>query len=158
MKKIIIFSIVVVALFALLAIVTNTQNTNQAEGNAFGKKNLHPETIKQLNDPNYQNIILPEELAAKLANKETVTVYFYSPTCPACVETSPIVVPMTNELGIDLELFNLLEFDQGWSEYNISATPTIVHFIDGEVAGQAEGLFEEEVFAEWFQSVKQTYN
>lgn len=158
MKKIIIFSIIIVALFAVLAIVNNVQNTNQAEGNPFGKKNLHPETIKQLDDPNYQNIILPEELDAKLANKETVTVYYYSPICPACVKTSPIVVPMTNELGIDLKLFNLLEFDQGWSKYNISATPTIVHYIEGEIIGQTEGLFEEEAFAEWFKGVKQTYN
>ncbi len=56
----------------------------KAEGNPFGKEELHPATIDLLDDPNYQNIILPDELREALNNKETITVYFYSSTCEFC--------------------------------------------------------------------------
>ncbi len=37
-------------------------------------------------------------------------------------------MPLAKEMGIDLKQFNLLEFEEGWDEYHIEATPTIVRF------------------------------
>ncbi|WP_209121951.1 co-chaperone YbbN [Alkalihalobacillus sp. BA299] len=154
MKKIIIFLVIVVGLFAALAIVNNVSMSKKVEGNPFGKSKLHPETVKQLDNPNYQNIILPEELKTSLENGESLTVYFYQPTCPACVETSPIIVPMTAKMGIDLKLYNLLEFNEGWADYNIQSTPTIVHYQDGQELTRVEGLYPEEQYNLWFEQIK----
>ena len=34
-----------------------------------------------------------------------------------CKEATPILTPMAEELGIDLVQYNLLEFKQGWNDY-----------------------------------------
>jgi thioredoxin-like negative regulator of GroEL len=150
LKKVIIFTSIIVVLFGALALVTSLQNSQKAEGNKFKKSTLHPETLKQIDDPNYQNIILPEDLEQRLADGETMTVYFYSPTCPACRETSPIVVPLAEQMNIDLPMFNLLEFEDGWNDYGIESTPTIIHYIDGKEVDRIVGYQEESTFNSWF--------
>lgn len=153
MKKVIIFLAVIVVLFAGVALLTKMQNEEKiAEDNQYNKDSLKPETIDQLDDPNYQNIILPENLKAKLDNKEDVTVYFYSPTCGYCQQTTPIVSPLAEEMGIDLVQFNLLEFESGWDQYKITETPTIVQYKGGEEAERLVGLKDKEVFEEWFNA------
>jgi thiol-disulfide isomerase/thioredoxin len=153
-KKIVIFGAIIVALFAAIAFMTSYQQKEAAKGNPYKKEELHPTTIEQLDDPNYQNLILPDELDKKLANKETVTVYFYSPTCSHCQKTTPIVVPLSKEMGIDLKMFNLLEFEDGWDKYHIEGTPTIVHYVDGKEAKRIDGSQEESVFRDWFKSIQ----
>ncbi|MGO4888534.1 thioredoxin family protein [Anaerobacillus sp. MEB173] len=157
MKKIIIFSLVIVVFFAALAVVTNNKNSQQVEGNPYGKEKLNPATVKQLDDPNYQNQILPEELRTSLDAGETVTVYFYSPTCQYCNQASPVIVPMAESLGIDMKLFNLLEFEEGWEDYPVRSTPTVIHFVDGEPVAGIEGFggdLGEEEYKEWFSQLK----
>ncbi|PAE25429.1 MULTISPECIES: thioredoxin family protein [Bacillaceae] len=151
MKKVIIFLAIIVALFAAVGMLTKMQNEEKvSEKNPYGKDSLHPETVKQLEDPNYQNLILPEELDKKLDEKEDVTVYFYSPTCPHCQKTTPVVAPLTEDMGIDLVQFNLLEFEDGWDNYGIKETPTIVQYKDGKEVNRITGSQEKEVFEQWF--------
>lgn len=151
MKKVIIFLAVIIVLFAGLAIMTKIQNEEKvSDDNKYKKDSLHPETVAQLDDPNYQNLILPEDLEKKLDNKEDVTVYFYSPTCSHCKRTTPIVAPLSEEMGVNLVQFNLLEFDKGWDQYRIKETPTIVQFKDGKEVERIVGYQEKEVFEQWF--------
>jgi thioredoxin 1 len=150
-KKVIIFLVVIIALFGALAFVTSYSNQQASVGNPFGKSELNPATIAQLEDPNYQNQILPEDLKEKIDNNDGVTVYFYSPTCPHCKATSPVIVPMADELGLDLPLFNLLEFDNGWKEYGITSTPTVIRFEDGKEVSRVEGKVSDGEFRSWFE-------
>lgn len=153
MKKVLIFLAIIIVIFAGLAVLTNMQNEEKvAEDNKYQKDSLHPETIALLDDPNYQNIILPESLEEKLNNKEDATIYFFSPTCSHCQRTTPVVAPLAEEMGVDLMLFNLLEFDNGWNKYNISETPTIVQYKNGEEVERIVGYKEKEVFEEWFNT------
>jgi thiol-disulfide isomerase/thioredoxin len=154
LKKILIFGTVILALFLAISWITSYQQTEKAKDNPYKKEKLDPATIEQLDDPNYKNLILPDELAKKLDNHETVTVYFYSPTCPHCEKTTPIVVPLAKKMGIDLKLFNLLEFEDGWDTYHIDGTPTIVHFENGKEVKRIDGYREENVFRDWFESIK----
>lgn len=155
MKKIIIFGGIVVILFAAIAFLTSYQNQQQSEGNPFEKDRLHSETIDQLDDPNYQNIILPEELDEKMEAGESATIYFYSGQCESCVQASPVLVPKAEELGVDLELYNILEFEQGWGDYDIEGTPSVVHYENGEEIGRIVGLHDEETYEQFFQQVVQ---
>ncbi|MCA1056552.1 thioredoxin family protein [Rossellomorea aquimaris] len=151
MKKIIIFLVIVIGLFAAIALVTNMQNSQKAEGNKFKKDNLDPATVDLLDDPNYQNVILPDELEKKLEDKEDVTVYFYSSTCPHCKNTTPILAPLAEEMGVDMVQYNVLEFEQGWNDYAIEATPTLVHFEDGKEVARVVGSQPEEEFKQFFE-------
>ncbi|WP_057767688.1 thioredoxin family protein [Cytobacillus praedii] len=151
MKKVIIFLAVIVLLFGAVALLTKMQNEEKvSEENPYGKSDLHPETIAQLDDPNYQNLILPDQLEKKLDKKEDVTVYFYSPTCSHCQRTTPVVSPLAKDMNINLTKFNLLEFDNGWNQYGITETPTIVQYKAGKEVNRITGYQEKEVFEKWF--------
>ncbi|MFS0862413.1 thioredoxin family protein [Fredinandcohnia sp. 179-A 10B2 NHS] len=153
MKKLIIFTVIIVGLFGALAFITTSQNKQKVEGNPYGKDNLEQATIDQLDDENYGNQILPEELEEKLNNGESVTVYFYSPTCEWCKKTTPEIVPMTDEIGLDLKKYNLLEFEDGWNTYGIQSTPTLVHFENGEEVSRLVGYQEDpDSFKKWFEA------
>ncbi len=46
---------------------------------------------------------------------------------------------MAEGYGIDLVKLNLLEFEAQWDAYGIEATPTLVHFEDGEESAYCWG-------------------
>ncbi|WP_075980561.1 thioredoxin family protein [Bacillus massilinigeriensis] len=153
MKKIIIFLVVIIALFATVGVLTKMQNEEKvSEKNPYGKDSLHPETVEQLDDPNYQNLILPDELANALKDKKDTTVYFYSPTCPHCQRTTPIVAPLAKDMDINLVQYNLLEFEQGWDDYHVEETPTIIQYKDGKETARITGYHEEAEFESWFNN------
>ena len=153
MKKLFVIVGVIVVIFVALAVVTNIQQKKASEGNPFGKAVIHSETQKQLNNPLYQNIILPDELEESLETDVTTTVYFYSPLCDACKAASPIIVPAADEMEVDLKLYNILEFEQGWDDYNIRATPTVIHFVNGQEVNRVEGYQSKEFFDDWFEHI-----
>jgi thiol-disulfide isomerase/thioredoxin len=136
MKKLAIYlGIIVLLLIAVFAI--NQATANNIYGIPTGK--LSPETRELLDDPNYQKIIVPDDLEAKIRNKEDFFVYFFSSTCPYCRATTPVIMPIAEELGIELHQFNLLEFSTGWRDYNIESTPTLVYFKEGREADRLVG-------------------
>jgi thiol-disulfide isomerase/thioredoxin len=152
MKKIIIFSAIIIALFVGMAVLTNMQNKAKiGENNPYKTNDLQQATIDLLDDPNYQNIILPDQLEEKLANKEDVTVYFFASDCPHCKVTTPVLMPLAEEMGIDVVQYNLLEFQDGWNQYAISGTPTLVRFEDGKEVARIDGSREEAMFRQWFE-------
>ncbi|BAB05661.1 thioredoxin family protein [Halalkalibacterium halodurans] len=146
MKKLAIFGSIIVLLFVAIAVVTNLSQKQQVEGNPFGKETLDPTTIELLDDPNYQNVILPDELEDILAGEGEATVYFYASDCPYCKEATPRLVPIAEDLGIDLVQYNVKEFQQGWNDYNIESTPTIIHFENGEEVARLVGSHSDEGF------------
>ncbi|GAE27691.1 thioredoxin [Halalkalibacter wakoensis JCM 9140] len=150
MKKIILFGSVVILIFVALIVVSNLNSAQKASGNPFGKERLHPATVELLDDPNYENVILPAELEEKLTNDEAVTVYFYSSTCPYCKEATPVLVELADESGIDLVQYNLREFEEGWDEYKLESTPTVVHYENGVEVGRIVSLQPAQEYQRFF--------
>src|SRR5690625_3694410 len=146
-NKMIIIIGAILVLFGLLFFVTNYKNDQALESvdNPYDKDTLKQETIDLIDDPLYQNIIVPDALDEKLAAGEDMTVYYFSPTCSYCQQTTPVVVPVTEELGIDMVKLNLLEYDK-MDYYGIEGTPTIIHYENGEEVDRIVGYHEEEVF------------
>ncbi len=143
-----IYLLVIIALFAAIFFVNQqSKKANDSADNPYGisKSKLNPETIKILNDPNYQNLILPDELDRRLSNKESFFQYFYSSTCPHCRATTPILIPIEKELGLNVTQFNLQEFATGWKNYNIQSTPTIVYYKNGKEVDRLVGGYSAEV-------------
>lgn len=165
MKKLLIYLLIIVALFASFFFIDKLSQQAKEDSvtyNPYGVEisKLHPETVKQLTDPNYQNIILPDDLDQKLKNKESFYQYFFSSTCSHCKVTTPIIVPIVKELGLNVTQFNLQEYKEGWITYNIQATPTIIYYKDGVEADRLVGGFSTDgqgVTKEEFKSFLEKY-
>lgn len=138
-KSMIIFASALVVLVVVLIYVVNYQNSQKTADNPYEKNDLQQETIDQLDDPNYQNQILPDELEKQIESGEPTTVYFYSPTCVYCQRTTPRMMPIVNEYDLDVKKMNVLEFEGQMSEYGVQGTPTLIHFENGEEQARLSG-------------------
>lgn len=150
MKKILSFLTIIVALFIAISLVTKMQQAEKTAGNPYGKDKLHPETVELLDNPDYDNIVTPKEVKEKINSGEDVTVYFFSPLCGYCMETTPIIKPVAQDLNIDLLQYNVLEFEEGWNDHNLESTPTVIHYKNGEEVARASGYHEADKFNWWF--------
>ncbi|MDK8188572.1 thioredoxin family protein [Paenibacillus sp. UMB7766-LJ446] len=143
---ILIFLGVFIVMIAVLVLV-NQQSKKQMDSvqNAYGiaASKLNPATRELLDDPNYQQIILPDDLKAKIDNKDSFFVYFFASDCSHCRATTPQLMPLVGSEGIELPQFNLREFDSGWTDYNIEYTPTLVYYQDGVEKDRMVGGLQE---------------
>lgn len=139
-RKLVIYVVVFAVLVGLLAYV-NAQSNAASSDNVYGipESKLSGATRKTLDDPNYQNIILPEQLDEKINNKESFFVYFFSSTCPYCMETTPKLNPIIAEAGVNVHQFNLEVYQDGFQKYNVVYTPTLVYYEDGVAKERIEG-------------------
>ncbi len=89
MKKLVIIGAAVVLLFAAIIVLTNMSNSDKLKDNPYDTDNLQQSTIDLLDDENYQNIILPDDLQAKIESGEGVFAYMFSPECGYCMQFTP---------------------------------------------------------------------
>ena len=145
MKKLLVIGSIIVVLFAAVIALTNMSNNKKVsnENNPYGDKKLQQETIDQLDDENYQNIMLPDELEKKIKAGEDVNAYFFSPICVHCQAFTPKLMPIADELGIDIAQLNVYEYDELWDKYNVEQTPTFIRFEDGKEVTRFVGALEE---------------
>lgn len=153
MKKLAIVGAIIVLLFAAIIVLTNMKNSEKLKDNPYGTDNLKQSTIDLLGDKNYQNIILPDALAKKIESGEGVVGYFFSPECSHCKNYTPKMMPIADELDIQVNQFNILEFESGWATYQISATPTLIYFENGEEVARLEGDAPNETTRQFFNDV-----
>lgn len=153
MKKLLIIAGVVLAIFALIVFLTNQSQDEKLADNPYGTDDLNPATIDQLDDENYQNIALPENVNEQIQSGEPTTVYFFSPTCQFCQQTTPILMPVADDMEVEVLQYNLLEFDEGWTDYALEATPTLVHYEDGQEVARWTGAQPKENIEQFFQEV-----
>ncbi|CAM5729947.1 thioredoxin family protein [Niallia circulans] len=151
MKKVLFFLVFIIILFAGVAFLSHMKKEKAVEGNIYKKADLEPATVELLENPNYQNIILPDELEEKLKNEEDATVYFFSSECQYCLKTTPELMPLAKELNVSIDQYNLLEFEEGWDKYNIESTPTIVQYKNGKEVSRINGYKEPAVFKQWLE-------
>ncbi|MFP3918818.1 thioredoxin family protein [Lysinibacillus telephonicus] len=156
MKKLGIIGAVVVVLFIVIILLTNLANQNKLKDNPYGTDNLRQSTIDLLDNENYQNIILPEALEEKIASGEPVVAYLFSPECQYCMKMTPALMPIADEVGVHIDQLNILEYDQGWDEYNVEYTPTLIYFKDGKEVSRIVGDYsdKEQVIYDFLEQVK----
>ncbi|MGG3675043.1 thioredoxin family protein [Bacillus nitratireducens] len=141
MKKMLIFIIAIVSIFALVIILTNKETKNE--------KTTGTEQVNY-----YKNQITPEQLQEDLSNHKEKIVYFYKTTCPHCLRISPIVVPMAENMKINMQVLNLEEYKQGWVMFQIKGTPTIISYKDGKEVNRILGEQSLQTFQTWFKNNK----
>ncbi|MFD0674270.1 thioredoxin family protein [Cohnella sp. GCM10027633] len=121
------FGILAVLIVALVVL------SNLKEDTVYGmpEDDLYPDTRALLDDPNYDNILLPDKLDQMIADKKSFFVYYFAANCPHCKFTTPQLKPVADELGINFHQFNLLEFRNYFDKMGIESTPTLVYYKDG---------------------------
>jgi len=147
LKKLGIIGAVIVVLFAAIIILTNISNQSKLDNNPYGTDNLRQSTIDLLDDENYQNIIQPEDLKEKIASGEPVVAYMFSPECVHCQNFTPNLMPTAKDLGVHIDQLNILEYQAGWAEYNVTSTPTLIFFNEGKEVQRLEGDYSEHLDA-----------
>ena len=153
MKKLLIIAGIVVVVFAGIIFLTNQANNEKMADNPYDTEDLEQATIDQLDDENYQNIVVPAELEERIASGEPTTVYFFSPTCQYCQQTTPVLMPVAEDMDVDVLQYNLLEYEQGWQQYMIEATPTLIHYDNGEEVSRWVGAQPKENIEKFFTDV-----
>src|SRR5690606_22252018 len=153
MKKLLIIAGVVLAIFALIVFLTNQSQDEKLADNPYGTDDLNPATIDQLDDENYQNIALPEDVNEQIQSGDPTTVYFFSPTCQYCQQTTPVLMPVADDMDTEVLPYNLLECEQGWAGYALEATPTLVHYENGQEVARWTGAQPKENIEQFFQEV-----
>lgn len=147
MKKLAIVGGVIVVLFiAIIALTKMANNDKVSNYNPYTDKKveeLQQPTIDLLTDENYQKVMLPKDLEEKIKSGDAVNAYFFSPTCSHCRALTPKLMPILDDMGIEVAQINLLEYDE-WDQYNITATPTFIHFEGGAEVERFEGNLTEE--------------
>ncbi|WIG15356.1 thioredoxin family protein [Bacillus thuringiensis] len=141
MKKMLIFIIAILSIFALVIILTNKETKNE--------KTTGTEQVNY-----YKNQITPEQLQEDLSDHKEKIVYFYKTTCPHCLRVSPIVVPMAENMKINMQVLNLEEYKQGWDMFQIKGTPTIISYKDGKEVNRILGEQSLQTFQTWFKNNK----
>ncbi|HDR4363130.1 TPA: thioredoxin family protein, partial [Bacillus cereus] len=145
MKKMLIFSIIVVCTMILFFLFQKEKFTND-------KEVVKSQMSENESENYYSKQLTLDQLQTALQNKEEKIVYFYKPNCPYCEEVSPLIVPMAKKENLDLEVLNLDSYKEGWSHYKIEGTPTIVHYKGGKEVNRIVGATDENGYLEWFRS------
>lgn len=153
MKKLLLFGGIIIAVFVLIFVLNSQKNKDVLANNPYDTEDLKQSTIDLIDDPNYQNIILPEDLEEKIATGEPVTAYFFSPECVHCLEMTPRLTPLAEENDVEIVKYNVLEYEQGWDDYLIQATPTMIYFKDGKEVVRVEGAIANDQIQAFFDQV-----
>ena len=153
MKKLVIIGATVVLLFAAIVVLTNISNSDKMKDNPYDTDNLQQSTIGLLDDENYQNIILPEDLQAKIDSGEGVFAYMFSPECGHCMNFTPKLMAVAEQEDIQIDQLNVLEYGNAGTTYQITQTPTLVYFENGEEVTRLVGDHDEESVRQFFAGV-----
>ena len=153
-KMLIIIGLIIVLLFVAIIALTKMSNSNKLENNPYGTDDLQQSTIDLLDDENYQNIILPNDLDDKIASGEKVYAYLFSPECPHCQNFTPKLMPIAKDMGIHIDQLNLLEYNDQSAKYSIEYTPTLIVFENGEEVTRLVGDHDETSVKSFFNSVQ----
>ncbi|MDW0118334.1 thioredoxin family protein [Sporosarcina thermotolerans] len=142
MKKLFIIGGVIIAIFALIVVLSNQSDKEKLKNNPYGKDDLKKPTIALIGNENYSNIVLPDELYDKVSSGESVTAYFFHPECQYCMAMTPLLMPVAKEENIHVYQFNMLEFGDQSQPYGIQSWPALIHYKDGKEVKRMVGLPE----------------
>ncbi|WP_153733638.1 thioredoxin family protein [Sporosarcina obsidiansis] len=151
MKKLLAIGGIIVVIFILIVFLNNKSNEKKLADNPYGTEDLEQLTIDLLEDENYQNIALPDEVSKQIESGEPTTVYYFSPDCQFCMEMTPRLMPIADQYDVHVYQYNMMEFgDQAKGEYDVLRWPTLVHYKDGKEQGRMEAAQPDEMIKAFF--------
>ena len=153
---IIVFSFAILTVSAFLFFGSSQDEIEKSEGalqiNPGGNAEVDPEVLQAFTNTSNDKLILPDELEVLLVDGETFSIFFFSPTCPSCAGTAPSIVEASEEIGIPMRMYDLVEFEQGNKQFEIIEAPTVIVFEEGVEITRFVGHETEEEYIEWFEN------
>ncbi|MCD2138992.1 thioredoxin family protein [Salinicoccus halitifaciens] len=141
-----IIAAIVVAFIAIFIVMNNNSSEPDqlSDSGYYPYTDMEPEalsgpTIDALDNEDYHYNQTPAEVAGAIEDGDGQYVYFWSPTCPHCLEATPLLVDAFEQADEDLIQLNVLEYEEPWSTYELEATPTLIYFEDGEEVERITG-------------------
>lgn len=150
MKKLLIIGGVIVAVFILIIVLSNKADETKMKDNPYGTKNLSQPTKDLIGNENYSNIVLPDALFEKIEAGESVTAYYFHPTCQYCMQMTPVMMPIAKEMDVNVLQYNMMEFAPQAAAYGIDQWPALVHYKEGKEVGRMLGAQPEENIRAFF--------
>ncbi len=148
------FGLLVVSAFLFFG--SSQDEIEKSEGalqiNPGGNAEIDPEVLQAFTNTSNDKLISHDELEVLLVDGETFSIYFFSPTCPSCAGTVPSIVEASEEIGIPMRMYDLVEFEEGNEQFEIIKAPTVIVFEAGEEITRFEGHDIEEEYIEWFEN------
>lgn len=146
MKKPFVFIGGAILIIAMLLVLILQLNSTSSDETIYGKPvfKLDPATVKLLDNPDYQNTIPPQKLSQMINEQQSFFVYFYASDCKYCLVTTPHLVQLSKELGVEIVMLNLKESKEHYRTYNIQYVPTLAYYQNGEEVDRLVGGIEEE--------------
>ncbi len=54
-------------------------------------------------------------------------------------------MPAAEEVGVHIDQLNILEYQPGWAEYQVTSTPTLIYFNEGKEVERLEGDYSQQL-------------
>lgn len=117
-------------------------------------RTLHKDTIQELQKGiERKYIVSPQEVADKIANKETFYLYVFKPNCTDCVEEAQIhMAKMDNDVPY-VEV-NGLEYAEFNKDFDVERIPTVISYIEGQELTRMSGKLDTEDLEQYFEDSK----
>lgn len=108
--------------------------------------------LEGINKENNSSSIIPSKLETAIDIEGDTLVYFHQTDCGYCKQATPIIDSIVDEMEVELKTLNLQEYNAGWKQFNITGTPTLVHYRNGIEVSRLDGLRKKEEYKEWFNN------
>lgn len=99
----------------------------------------------------YKNKITTDQLETKVHDKEDFYAYFYQPSCAHCKVSTPILMPLAEEMGKQVFPVNIERDQEPWDVYKVEGTPTLIHFKDGKEVDRIAGGATKELYSDFLE-------
>ncbi|PGX80009.1 thiol reductase thioredoxin [Bacillus thuringiensis] len=155
MKRLIFMLSAIIVVFGAFMAFDTYKNAQKQKVSPYGNKQVSMQTLDQAEkDPFYQNIILPAQLKENKKNGQNEVVYFFSPVCSYCEALEPNLKDAVKKYAnTKFGLYNAYEFKEGWRDYNLQGTPTLIHFKDGKEVNRLVGYQSKEAVNQFFDAI-----
>ncbi|BDU86875.1 thioredoxin family protein [Clostridium perfringens] len=96
------------------------------------------------------------EVKMKIQNKESFILYLYQKQCPSCLQIKPIINEYIQSTGNEILAVDINnDKDKNFivQDLNISGTPTVIFYKEGNEISRLISVFNEELFLERAQEI-----
>lgn len=99
--------------------------------------------------------VTPNQMQQMLEKDESFYVYFYSPTCVACIKSEPLLIQAVKELMIkNIVKIDLQKFEYLRKDLQIQGTPSIFAYSNRKmIRGITGGLKTVEEYKKFFREI-----
>ncbi|MGW9102925.1 thioredoxin family protein [Priestia megaterium] len=98
----------------------------------------------------YGNQVSLKTTQNEIKSSSSLYVYYYQTDCVHCKKVSPYLIPLGEKQDDKFIYIDIQKYTKAWSNLHITATPTLVHYVNGSEVDRIEGEYPENIYKEFF--------